>query len=315
MVTTTASANDGTEHAQHRLAVLVVLASSTINSVGGLLLRSIDMAGPWQVLFYRQVALMVCLILALVLYYRGRIFAEFMGIGRFGVLAGLAVGLGSTCFILSLSSTTVANTLFILSASPFVTAVLAWVWLKEPVGRSTWITMALALAGIAVMVGGGFAAGTVFGNMMAIITVACFSFFVVLLRRGRATNMFPTVVVGSAVAAISAAVVLKGNFTISWHDLAICVGWGAVLSTTVHFLFVWSSRFVRGAELMLLVLVEFVLGPLWVWLFVNEVPRAATLVGGAIVIAAVASRAALSLRGERAIAEAAAVGSGSRGPI
>ncbi len=302
----TAAASNGTENARHRLAVLLVLASSTINSVGGLLLRSIDMAGPWQVLFYRQLALMVCLILVLVLYYRGRIVAEFIGIGRFGVFAGLAVGLGSTCFILSLSSTTVANTLFVLSTSPFVTAVMAWLWLKEPVGWSTWIAMALALVGIAVMVGGGFAAGTVFGNVMALITVACFSIFVVLLRRGRATNMIPTVVVGSAVATISAAVVLRGDFAVSWHDFAICVGWGAVLSTTVHFLFVWSSRFVRGAELMLLVLVEFVLGPLWVWLFVNEVPRAATLVGGAIVIAAVASRAALSLRGERAVAEAAA---------
>ena len=62
----------------------------------------------------------------------------------------------------------------------------------------------------------------------------------------------------------------------------------------------------RGAELMLLVLVEFVLGPIWVWLFVNEIPRAATLVGGAVVLVAVASRAALSLRGERAMAELAA---------
>ncbi len=306
MVGTTAVVSDGTDHVHHRLAVLLVLVSSIINSVGGLLLRLVDVAGPWQVLFYRQVSLMLCLILLLALYYRRRVIAEFRGIGGFGVLAGFAVGAGSTCFILSLSSTTIANTLFILSATPFVTAVLAWVWLKEPVGRSTWIAMALALVGIAVMVGGGFAAGTVFGNVMALITIVCFSCFVVLLRRHRATNMIPAVVVGSAIAAIGAAVALKGDFTISWHDFAICVAWGGVLSTTVHFLFVWSSRFVRGAELMLLVLVEFVLGPIWVWLFVNEIPRAATLVGGAVVLVAVASRAALSLRGERAMAELAA---------
>lgn len=301
MAPITAAMSDGTEHAYHRLAIMLVLMSSTINSVGGLLLRSVDTAGPWQVLFYRQAALMVTLFLVLAVLHRGRIVAEFRGIGRLGVLAGSAVGLGSTTFILSLANTTVANTLFILSATPFVTAVLAWVWLKEPVSRSTWIAMALALVGIGVMVGGGFAAGTVFGNVMALITIGCFSYFVVLLRRGRATNMIPAVVVGSAIAAIGAAIVLKGNFAISWHDFAICVAWGGVLSTIVHFFFVWNSRFVRGAELMLLVLIEFVLGPIWVWVFVNEVPRVATLVGGAIVLAAVASRAALSLRGEKAV--------------
>jgi drug/metabolite transporter (DMT)-like permease len=244
--------------------------------------------------------LALALILVLALRHRGRIVLEFIGIGRHGVLAGMAMGAGATCYILSLSNTMVANTLFILSATPFVTAVLAWVWLKEPVRRNTWIAMALALVGIAIMVGGGFAAGSVFGNVMALITVLCFSCFVVLLRRGRATNMLAAVVFGASIASINAAIILKGDFAISLHDLVICLAWGGGLSTFVHFLFVWSSRFVRGAELMLLVLVEFILGPLWVWIFVAEVPRTATLIGGAVVLVTVASHALLSLRGEKA---------------
>ena len=139
-----------------------------------------------------------------------------------------------------------------------------------------------------------------FGNVMALVTVLCFSCFVVLLRRGRATNMLAAVVFGASIASINAAFILKGDFAISLHDLVICIVWGGGLSTFVHFLFVWSSRFVRGAELMLLVLVEFVLGPLWVWIFVAEVPRTATLIGGAVVLVTVASHALLSLRGEKA---------------
>jgi drug/metabolite transporter (DMT)-like permease len=306
MVTNAAVVSDGTGHAYHRLAVLLVLMSSLINSAGGLILRSIDEAGPWHVLLYRQGTLALALFFVLVLRHRGRIVPEFIGIGRYGVIAGFAMAIGATCFIHSLSNTTVANTLFILSATPFVTAVLGWVWLKEPVRRSTWIAMALALVGIAIMVGGGFAAGTVFGIVLALMTVFCFSCFVVLLRRGRATNMIAAVVVGSSISAINAAFMLKGNFVISSHDLVFCVAWGGVLSTIVHFLFVWSSRFVRGAELMLLILVEMVLGPLWVWIFVAEVPRFATLVGGAIVLVAVATRALLSLCGEKVAAEGVA---------
>ena len=302
---TTAVLSDGTDHAHHRLAVMLVLMSSTVNSVGGLILRSIDAAGPWHVLLYRQGALSLALLLVLLSRHRGRVVPEFIGIGRYGVVAGLAMATGATCFIHSLSNTTVANTLFILSATPFVTAVLGWVWLKEPVRRRTWFAMTLALVGIAIMVGGGFAAGTIFGNVMALATVFCFSCFVVLLRRGRATNMMAAVVVGSSISAINAAFILKGNFAISIHDLVFCIAWGGVLSTVVHFLFVWSSRFVRGAELMLLVLVEFVLGPLWVWIFVAEVPRTATLVGGAVVLVTVASHALLSLRGEKVVTGAA----------
>ena len=299
MVTNVGIVSDGTDHTHHRLAVMLVLMSSTINSAGGLLLRSIEVAGPWHVLFYRQGTLSLTLILLLLLYHRGRIVQEFVGIGRYGVAAGLAMAMGATCFIHSLSNTTVANTLFILSATPFVTAVLAWMWLKEPVRRSTWISMSLALFGIAIMVGGGFSAGTVFGNVMALITVFCLSCFVVLLRRGRATNMLAAVIIGSSISSMNAAIYLTGDFVISLHDFLICIAWGGILSTTVHILFVWSSRFVRGAELMLLVLVEFVLGPLWVWIFVAEVPRTATLIGGTVVLVSVASQALLSLRGEK----------------
>ena len=215
----------------YRLAVFLVLISSTINSIGGLLLRSVETAGPWHVLFYRQGTLTICLIVYLALRFRRRFAMEFKGFGVFGVIAGFVMGVGSTCFILALVNTTVANTLFILSAAPFITAVLAWVWLKEPVRRSTWWAMGLALAGIVIMVGGGLAAGSLLGNVLALFTVFCFSCFVVLLRRGRTTNMLPSVVIGSTIATIFAAFILSGDFLISWHDFAICVFWGSCVST------------------------------------------------------------------------------------
>ena len=65
---------------------------------------------------------------------------------------------------------------------------------------------------------------------------------------------------------------------------------GGIIVSTVHYLFVMGSRYVQGAEIMLITLIEFTLGPVWVWLAFNEQPTIKALLGGSLVLAAVAGR-------------------------
>ncbi len=108
--------------------------------------------------------------------------------------------------------------------------------------------------------------------------------------------MLPATAVGSLIAATVAVFATSGDLQVSTHDLVICFIWGAVISSVGHFLVVTSSRHLGGAELTLLILIEFILGPIWVWLVINEVPGLMTLAGGAIVLIAVASHAIISMR-------------------
>ena len=283
---------------RYRLALFLVIASSIGNSGSGLIVRSMDSADGWQIIFYRSCFLTVALGIVFVVQSGWRVRAALRVLRPWALLGSVCIASVNTCFILALTYTTVANTMFLMSAAPFFAALLGWLVLGERVERGVWLAMGVALVGMGVMVWDGLGAGTLLGNALAVTTAFSFGAFVVILRKGRAANMLPIVILGTVLAAVNAAVLSGWAFSISYHDVALLFFWGALLAGTVHAIFTWASRHVPGAELTLLVLIEFILAPLWVWLVIDERPSVATLIGGALVIAAVASRAIGSLRAQ-----------------
>ena len=281
---------------RYRLALLLVIASSVGNSGSGLILRSMDSADGWQVVFWRSCFLTLALGIVFVVQSGWRVRAAMRELRPWALLGSVCIASVNTCFILALTLTTVANTMFMMSGAPFFAALLGWLVLGERVERGVWLAMGVALVGMGVMVWDGLGAGTLLGNALAVATAFCFGAFVVILRKGRTTNMLPVVILGTVLAAVNAAVLSGWAFSISWHDVALLFLWGALLAGTVHAIFTWASRHVPGAELTLLVLIEFILSPLWVWLVIDEQPSLATLIGGALVMASVASRAIASFR-------------------
>ena len=275
----------------HQKAVAMMVASSGIMSVSGLLVRNLQAAGDWQIVFWRSVGLAVAMAILLLVEHRGAALRQMRNIGWLGVLGGVFFASTIMGFVLALTHTTVANTVFTMSAIPFFTAVMAWFILGERVKPITIIAILVASAGIALMVGDGFARGSVFGNLMAIMTAFGFACFVVILRKGRAVNMLASLIVAALIAACVAYYMTRGDLYLSTHDLLLCLIWGAVISGASYFFLVRASRHLQGAELTLLVLLEFILAPIWVFLFVNEVPGSMTLIGGSIVLVSVAAHA------------------------
>ncbi len=277
------------------MATLLVLLIAVVNSVSGVMVRSVEQATDLQIVFYRSASLFIALSLIFLVQHRGGTLRALRRSAGWSLLGGLFLGGASTCLVVSMTNTTIANTTFVLSAIPFLTACLAWLFLGEAVRAGTWAAMALALLGIAIMVGDGIAVGTLFGNVMALASASLFSCFVVVLRRGRANDMLPATIIGSLTAALLSGVLSGGALSITSDDLMVCVFWGG-LSSVIHALFVFASRHVQGAELTLLILIEFVLAPVWVWLLFGEIPTALTLVGGALVLGAVGGRALAGMR-------------------
>ena len=280
----------------YRLALLLVIASAVANSANGLIVRSMDSAGGWQIIFYRSCFLAGALCVVFVVQSGGRVRSTLRELRPWALLGSLAIAVVNTCFILSMTYTTVANTMFVLSGAPLFAALLGWIVLGETVERGVWVAMGVALAGIGVMVWDGLGAGTLLGNSLALLAAFSFGSFVVVLRKGRGVNMLPVVILGTALGGLNAAFMSGFALSIPLHDAALLFLWGAALSGAVHVIFTWSSRHVPGAELTLLILIEFILSPMWVWLVIDERPSPATLIGGALVIASVASRALLSFR-------------------
>ena len=278
-----------------KLAILLMIASSVVISFSGLIVRILEV-GPLVMNFYRGMFLMCAVMVLLVVRYRGATIVRVISVGWSGIIAGIMLAAAAITFLQSLTHTTVANTLFVLAAIPFVTAGLAWIFLKERPSSATLITMVVAFAGIVIMIGEGFTIGAAHGNVMALLTTLSFSIYAVLVRRNRQVDMLPAILISTLIIMAVVALMRQGELEISRQDLWLCLLWGGVMSGFTSACFIVASRHIVAAELTIFMLLEFALGPVWVWLFVNESPSRWTLVGGALVICAVLGRSFAEFR-------------------
>ncbi|MFB3047400.1 MAG: DMT family transporter [Acidiferrobacterales bacterium] len=294
MTTTQSTAKDST----YRRGVLMVLCAGICLSIGGLIVRHIETADGWQIVFYRATFFVVTLLIFLAVRYRGRVVQPFKRTGVNGLLVAMFLGLGSICYLFAILLTTVANAVFIISAAPFFTAVAAWLLLGERVRAVTWFFMAAALAGIGLMFVDGFVTGRWLGNVLALGVVASFVGMLVVIRQSKAIDMVPATCLGGVVAGIISAFMVD-SFWISRQDLILCILLGSAQFGAGFILITMGTRLIRAAEVALLSLTETVLAPIWVWLVINEIPSVLTMLGGAVVLSAVVSQAVLGIRLER----------------
>lgn len=281
---------------------ILVLLSGAGLSLGGLFIRSIQEANEWQILFWRSLGIIAALLIYIGIRNQGRIFEAFRAAGAKGVIAGLCLAAGFTCFIFSITHTTVANTLFMLSAAPFLTAIFSRILLGEDVTRGTWAAILGAAIGVAVMVGEGFAAGDQFGNLMALAAATGFAGFSIALRSGRGVDMMPATCLAGLFGAIGSAAIItatKGSYVVPAADIGLCVTYGVAAIGGSLIVFTLGSRHVPAAELTLLSLTEVVLGPIWVWIAFYETPSSLTLLGGAILLTSIVGRAATGISRRR----------------
>ena len=283
---------------RYPVGVAMVLMAGLCLSLGGLILRHIESASVWQVSFYRSLALVLTLLCFLLIRYRGRVVEPFRQIGGSGAVVMICMGLGSISYIVALSLTTVANTMFILSAAPLMTAALGWLVLGERVHPISLAAMVLALCGIALMVVDGLQGGHLDGNLVALFTALAFAVMLIAIRRARNRDMVPASCLGGALAALIS-LPLAGELTLSRYDLSLAIMLGTFQVGAGFLLITLATRWVPAAEVSLLALSEVILAPIWVWIFINEVPSRLAMIGGTVVLVAVIGQAVLRIRLER----------------
>ncbi len=271
-------------------AISIILLGGTFMSFVGLYMRLLTQADGFQILFYRSLSL--CVIVAVISCLRRRImpatFLKCLDYDDFKM--GLALALAFTCYVFAMLFTSVASTLFILSATPFLAAVIGLVWIDEKPKRITWVAMIFAAFGIYLMVQEGYQLKQSFGNIMALLSATFFALMLVSARKSGKQDVLGGTFLGGTFCILIGAlatIVTGAGFVLISRDLIIILIMGA-FGIGIGIAFVtWGASYVPAAEVSLLVLIESVLGPIWPWIFLGEAMSVTEVIGGLTILSSV----------------------------
>ena len=268
---------------------ILVIFGAVCLSFGGIIVKSFEGASLWQILFWRQFFFTIIVALYLLFTYKKNFFNSFYKSGIPGFIAGSFLGCGFAAYVFAMYYTTVANTLFIITTETIFLAFFGYIFLKEKINLITFISIVLGMSGVLLIVGSSLSIQTseeFFGNIIEFIMPISFAVLIIIVRKYPNVDMIPAQFTAGIIAALIGYLVAS-KLLVSPHDLFLGfiagifqIGFGFILITV-------GSQTTPAAIVGVLMLTEAVLGPIWAWLFINEIPPISVIIGGGIIIFAI----------------------------
>ena len=255
-------------------------------SWGGFVIRSFEEASVWQILFLRSIFFVIALMVFLTVTYKKNTIKIFKDAGISAILGGLVMSLSFIAFVVSMTNTTVANVVFIISTQTMFLAIFGYFYLKEKVSLISFISILLAMAGIIVMIGDSLSSGSFFGNLVALAIPINFSILVMIIRKNKNLDMVPAIFY-SGIFSVIYGILLSESFIFTNHDILMGFFLGVPQLAFGFICITIGSRSTPSTTIGLLMLSETLCAPIWVWLFFNEIPPLSVFFGGAIIIFAI----------------------------
>ncbi len=255
-------------------------------SWGGLIIRSFETTDIWKILTIRSFFFIAALIVFLFATYKKDTIKTIINSGFPAIIAGLFLSLSFVAYIVAMSKTSVASVVFIISTQTIFLAVFGFLFLKEKITSKGLVSIALAFFGIVVMLGDSLNQGTLFGNIVAFAIPINFTILVMIIRKFPELDMVPAIFYSGIFSGLYG-IFLASNFSFSPNDLLMGFLLGVPQLAFGFICVTIGSKTTPAVTVGLLMLLETIFAPLWVWIFLNEAPPASVFVGGAIIISAV----------------------------
>ena len=278
----------------HARGILISIFGVLILSPDSLLIRLLQL-DDFTLIFYRGLLPACTIALLLFIYYRHNFLSVVFAAGWAGIINGIFYATTNITFIYSIQKTSVANTLVILSSAPVFAAIFSILILKEHPRPSTWVVIVISLSGIFLIGFGSYSSSGLTGDLYALACAITTAGSAVLVRYHRAKDLVPSVIFGSLFMVIFAwsKAPIASVSDIQMVYISII---GFILVPLAFMALTIAPRFASSAEVQLVFLLEAILGPLWVWLVINETPPYNTLIGGTMLLASVGWYAFNSLK-------------------
>ena len=249
----------------------------------------------WGLVFYRGIIPFFTVFFGMLLIYKLNFFQILFNSGFHGIIYIATFSITNITFVVSIQNTNVANTLVMIATAPMLSAILGANFLKEPPDRKTLISIIITFIAIVYIFFDSLKIGNFYGDILGFVTALGLAVGAITIRSAKAKNLVPAAVVGKLFVA-SFALFFIESFVLIDRDLFI-VPLMCILCVAIPFVLVTiAPRFITAAEVNLFFLLETIIGPIWVWVIINEQPSIETLQGGAIIVITLAIHSFLKLR-------------------
>ncbi|MDB0053913.1 DMT family transporter [Candidatus Pelagibacter sp.] len=249
----------------------------------------------WGMLFYRGAIPFVVVLIGLIFFYKNNLFKALLGIGYPGIFYVVSFSICNITFIISIQNTNVANTLVMIAMAPMLSAILGSIFLKEIPDSKTWIAIIITLIAVSYIFHDSIEMGNFYGDLFGLITAFGLACNAVIARFAKNRDLVPSAVIGKLCVAIFAFFFVD-SFSLVGTDL-IFIPLMCVMCVAIPFVLVTiAPRFIPAEEVNLFFLLETIIGPIWVWLIINEQPSIQTILGGSIILLTIAIHSFLKLK-------------------
>ena len=275
------------------LGILLALFGGFLISIDIPIIRLAE-SNPWVVMLMRGIGLST--VLGFVLFFR----KDWTDTppnpfdNPYWVEIGILYGVASILFTLSVFYTSTANLVFILAFNPMIAALFAWWLIGERPDGVTWLAIFLTVVGVLIIVGDGLKGGTLFGDMTSLGAAIVLAYSLTRTRQS-GQDMSLSGCLGGVIAALFALPLVLANFEMpgvpAWLIFNVFV-----LVPAAGFTLALAPRFIPAPQVAMFFLLETILAPVWVWLIFAETPSRNTLIGGAVVLSALAGHSIWQLR-------------------
>lgn len=280
--------------------VLAILAATVLWALSGVFVRLMTIQDPWLINGYRALSMTAAVLIYLLAIYGRQTWGRFAALDRHALaFVAMFYALGTTCYIVAVSNTLVANVACLTATAPIFAAVLARLLLGERSGPAVWLATGLALVGIYVIFREQIGLGDWVGNLVAIGAAFCFAGQTVTLRRYRSVDALPAICIGGAVVCI-VMLLARGAQPVLPKDLLLILAMGVVQLAIPVILFVRGARHVPAVQIALISLLDVLFNPLFAWMGAGEAPSTSAIAGGGIIVAGVLLMVLIAGRGPAA---------------
>ena len=257
----------------------------------------------WELLFYRGLIPFFFLLIFLLLYYKKNFLHSLLITGLPGLLYAVLVALGNTTFVISIQNTNVANTLIMIALTPFATAILSSIFIKEYPSKRMWVTIIACFVTILFIFYESYQGGRLFGDFFGLLTAIFIGGSAVVIRFSKLVDLLPALLIAKLFT-----LVIPLFFLNSFNALLL------INSDQLFFIFVMglfliiplacmtiAPRYIPAYEVEIFFILETILGPIWVWFVIHEQPSTKTIIGGIVIILIIITHTAYELRENKKI--------------